>query len=180
MLAVEDIRAASGRHTIVPADIETYVPLSFGSFCSIASDLTIVSGQHPAVGNPLAVSNFPFAEHGWGDYPLSRRGGYVRVGNDVWIGQAVTIIADCNIDIGHGATIAAGAVVTRDVRPYAVVAGNPAKERKRRFRDSDIEGLLRIGWWDWPDDKIREALPRMANVVEFLMAYDTAAKGHRW
>lgn len=165
----------AGRHTIVPDDIVCNVELEFGAFCSIASGLTIVSGEHPPAP---AISSFPFNEHGWsGSYPASRHDGKVVVGNDVWIGQNVTIIEQPGMFIGHGATIAAGAVVTASVPPYALIAGNPARAKKYRFLTGQIERLLELKWWEWPDEKIHDAVPYMANVDEFLKKY---SPGHNW
>jgi virginiamycin A acetyltransferase len=155
-----------GRHTIVPDDVSCHVDLSLGSFCSIASGLRIVSGQHPAVDARLAVSNFPFKEHGWGEYPPSRHQGLVVIGSDVWIGECVTILD--GVVVGHGATLGAGAVVARSVPPYAVVVGNPAKVSSMRFSDWEIAKLLESEWWAWEDDKILDALPYMSNVNDFF------------
>jgi len=155
----------AGRHTILPA-IDTFVPIEFGAFCSIASGLTIVSGQHPAVGHREAVSNFPFAEHGWGEYPPSKHDGRVIVGSDVWIGQGVTIME--GVQVGHGATIGAGSMVVKDVPPYAVVAGNPATVKKIRFGEGTVRALLGLQWWDWPDEKIKENLHDMRSVHFFV------------
>lgn len=160
---------SGGRHTIIPDDISCFVDLEFGSFCSIASGLKVISGQHPAVRHPKAVSNYPFFEHGWGEYPPCELDGKVIVGSDVWIGQDVSLMA--GVQVGHGATIGACSVVTRNVRPYAVVAGNPASERHLRFEPSVITRLLALAWWSWPDAKIKEELPHMENVHNFLMAH---------
>ncbi len=162
----------AGRHTIVPTDVSCHIDLMIGGFTSIASRLQIVSGQHPAVDAPRAISHFPFAEHGWGEYPPSRHHGEVRVGNDVWIGEGVMILD--GVKIADGAVIGAGAVVTRDVRPYAVAVGNPARELRRRFHDGKIANLLQIAWWEWTDEEIAEALPAMADIDTFLLKY-----GHR-
>lgn len=156
----------SGRHTIVPDDIDCNVELELGSFCSIASGLTIISGQHPPVDAPMCVSTFPFAEHGWGDYPPSRMNGKVVVGHDVWIGQGVSILD--GVEIGHGAIIGACSVVTRDVEPYSIVAGNPAGLRKWRFPPNTREALLALGWWNWSDKEIAEALPQMSHASDLL------------
>ncbi len=78
--------------------------------------------------------------------------GDTRIGNDVWIGYEAIIMAV--VTIGDGAIIASRAVVTKDVEPYAIVGGVPAKMIKRRFSDSTISALLEIKWWDWPQDRI--------------------------
>jgi len=80
--------------------------------------------------------------------------GDITIGNDVWIGAKSTIMSGVNI--GNGAIIAAGALVTKDVEPYSIVGGNPAKHLKYRFDDSQIKNLLEIAWWDWEENKIRE------------------------
>ena len=77
----------------------------------------------------------------------------ITIGNDVWIGARAVIVS--NVTIGHGAVVGAGAVVTRDVSPYAVVGGVPAKIIKMRFNPEQIEKLLEIAWWDWPEERIR-------------------------
>ena len=77
----------------------------------------------------------------------------VTMGHDVWIGRDVTLL--CGTHIGTGAVVAAGAVVTKDVPPYAIVGGVPAKILKYRFDPKTIAGLLASEWWLWPDDKIK-------------------------
>jgi virginiamycin A acetyltransferase len=80
--------------------------------------------------------------------------GDIIIENDVWIGANSTIMS--GIKIGNGAIVAAGSTVTKDVPPYAIVAGNPAKVVKYRFTEEQIEKLLSISWWDWDEQKIRD------------------------
>ena len=80
--------------------------------------------------------------------------GDIHVGNDVWIGATSTIMS--GITIGDGAIIGAGSTVTKDVPPFAIVAGNPGKIVKYRFTDDQIEKLLQISWWNWEENKIKE------------------------
>lgn len=108
------------------------------------------------------ISNYQlgFAYTGDSNGPdqLVLRGNTV-VGNDVWIGARALIMSGVNI--GNGAVVAAGSVVTKDVPPYAIVGGNPAKIIRYRFDASVIDKLQQIAWWDWPDDKIQAELPSL-------------------
>jgi acetyltransferase-like isoleucine patch superfamily enzyme len=121
-----------------------------GKYCSIAEDVQFISGEHDL----KRVSTFPL-RHLLLSTPINTDPIYrgpIVVGNDVWIGRRSMILS--NVKIGDGAVIAAGSVVTRDVEPYTVVGGVPAKAIKRRFTNSQIDALLNIRWWDWPDEKI--------------------------
>ena len=79
--------------------------------------------------------------------------GDITIGNDVWIGAKATIMS--GITIGDGAIIAAGSVVVKDVEPYSMVGGNPAKHLKFRFTEKQIMSLLKISWWNWTEDRIK-------------------------
>ena len=80
--------------------------------------------------------------------------GDINIGNDVWIGAKSIIMS--GVKIGDGAIVAAGALVTKDVEPYSVVGGNPAKHLKYRFEEEQIKNLLDIAWWNWEESKIKE------------------------
>lgn len=130
--------------------------LKIGRFCSIAEGVTIfLSGNHRTDW----VTTYPFPVFGedWPEatgikgHPASK--GDVVIGNDVWIAYGATILS--GVTIGDGAAIAARAVVTKDVAPYAIVAGNPAVEIKKRFDPDTIDLLLEVKWWDWPVEKIK-------------------------
>ena len=129
--------------------------LIIGKFCMIASDVQFIMNGANHLTN--AISSYPFAIFGQGwegamegkAYPTK---GNTRIGNDVWLGYKAAIMP--GVTIGDGAIIGAYAVVTKDVPPYAIVAGNPATVIRKRFSDGDIERLLQIRWWDWPIDKI--------------------------
>lgn len=129
--------------------------LIIGKFCMIASDVTfIMNGANHLTD---AISTYPFAifGNGWENamdgktYPTK---GDTIIGNDVWIGHKVTIMP--GVKIGDGAIIATRSVVTKDVAPYSIVGGNPAKELKKRFSEEEITQLLEIKWWDWEIDRI--------------------------
>ena len=94
--------------------------------------------------------------------------GDINVGNDVWIGATSTIMS--GITIGDGAIIGAGAIITKDVPPYAIVVGNPGKVVKYRFTEEQIELLLKISWWNWDEDKIKDNAMSMwsSNIDDFI------------
>ena len=133
--------------------------LIIGKFCMIASDVTFIMNG----GNHLSdtISTYPFAIFGkdWAqamdgkEYPKKKN---TVVGNDVWIGYGATIMP--GITIGDGAIIATKSIVTKNVAPYAIVGGNPAKEIKKRFSDEEIKELLKLAWWDWPIEKITSSV----------------------
>jgi len=129
--------------------------LIIGKFCMIASDVTFIMNGANHLSD--AVSTYPFAIFG-GDWSNAMEGktyptkGNTTVGNDVWIGYGATIMPGVNI--GDGAIIATGSIVTSDVAPYTIVGGNPAKEIRKRFKDEVIKTLLEMSWWDWPLEKI--------------------------
>lgn len=134
------------------------VKLKIGKFCSIAWGVDIfLGGEHRQDWismYPFAAlqSEFPSAAHLVPESSATK--GDVVIGNDVWIGLGTTIVS--GVTIGDGAVIGARAVVTKDIPPYTVAAGNPAKVIKKRFDDATIDMLMRIQWWNWPIEKIRE------------------------
>jgi len=141
--------------------------LIIGKYCSIATGVTFIMNG----GNHLteSVSSFPFAIFGedWSDamegksYPTK---GNTAVGNDVWIGYNAIIMP--GVTIGDGAIIAANSTVTKDVEPYSIVGGNPAKEIKKRFSDKKIIELLELQWWNWSSGKITENLDWLTSKVQ--------------
>ena len=129
--------------------------LRIGKFCAIASGVEFIlnGGNHLVEG----ISSYPFSifGNGWEGAMEGRafpNRGDIRVGNDVWLGYRSVILA--GVTIGDGAIVGAYSVVTKDVPPYTIVAGNPAREIRRRFSEAEIERLLELQWWDWPAEKI--------------------------
>ncbi len=132
--------------------------LKIGSFCSIAQEvLILLGGNHPSSW----VSQFPF-DLEQGVFPNKSEPKYkhskgdIIIGNDVWLGRRSIILS--GVSIGDGAVIAAGAVVTKDVPPYTIVGGNPARIIRKRFEEDTIKALLKISWWNWEDDRINRSL----------------------
>ena len=135
-----------------------------GKFCSIAGGVKVYLG-----GNHRTdwVTTYPFGHiyqdkfnlfNGHG-HPSSK--GDVIIGNDVWIGSNVTIMS--GVHIGDGAVIANNSHVVKNVEPYSLVGGNPAKSIKYRFTPEQIEKLLEIKWWYWDDEKINKYTPLLCN-----------------
>lgn len=131
--------------------------LTVGKFCSIACGAKFIfnSANH-ALGS-LSTYPFPIFFEEWGlpveDIPRAwDNKGDIVVGNDVWIGFEAVILA--GVTIGDGAVVGARAVVTKDVPPYAIVGGVPARPIRRRFDQAVIDRLLALRWWDWPEERI--------------------------
>jgi serine acetyltransferase len=100
------------------------------------------------------------------DYFLSSSPGHVEIKNDVWVAGYVSILD--GITIGNGAILGANSVVTKDVPPYAFVAGNPAEIKKYRFSQGVIDKLLAIQWWDWTDEQIGQRINDFKNIDTFV------------
>jgi len=148
--------------------------LVIGSFCSIGSGAAFIMAGNQGHRNDW-ISSFPFywmsevpafagAENGY------RPAGDTTIGNDVWIGSEAIIMP--GVTIGDGAVIGTRALVTRDVPPYAIVGGNPAKLIRQRFDDRQVGLLLDMRWWDWTDGQLSGAMPLLtAGDVDGLHRY---------
>ncbi|MEL7300827.1 MAG: DapH/DapD/GlmU-related protein [Pseudomonadota bacterium] len=148
---------------------------TIGKFCSIANSTRINPGNHPTWRAVQHHSVYRAEAYGLGeddhDFFAWRKDHWVTIGHDVWIGHGVTVTA--GVTIGTGAVIGAGAVVTRDVAPYTVVGGVPAREIKRRFSEAQAEALQQLAVWDWPRETYRAALPdiRALDIDAFIEKY---------
>jgi len=145
-----------------------------GKFCSIASFVRINPGNHPAFTR-AAQHHFTYrsSEYGMGEDDKEffnwRRAKPVIIGNDVWIGHNASIMP--GVTIGNRAVIGTGAVVTKDVGPYEVVAGVPAKRLRMRFPDGTAEKIDGSAWWDWDYETIKKRLPDFRSLGEFIKKY---------
>lgn len=135
--------------------------LIIGKFCSIACNAKFMftSGNHNL--DSLSTYPFPIFFDEWGLDPKNitdawNNKGDIVVGNDVWIGYDAIIMP--GVHIGDGAIIGAKSLVTKDVEPYSIVGGVPAKQIRKRFDDSTIQILEDIKWWDWPEEKIKDSI----------------------
>ncbi|MEA3289844.1 MAG: CatB-related O-acetyltransferase [Campylobacterota bacterium] len=146
--------------------------LIIGSYSSIGSGAVFMMAGNQG-HNTQWVSTFPFYfqanifKEAKNSY---KKAGDTNIGNDVWIGSEAMIMP--GITIGDGAVIAARAVVVKDVPPYTVVGGNPAVFIKSRFNDDEIKQLLKIKWWNWNEQKVKEAMPLICSSdIEGLLDY---------
>jgi acetyltransferase-like isoleucine patch superfamily enzyme len=145
--------------------------LKIGKFCSIADGVVFILG-----GNHRSdwVTTYPFSAlpQEWPEakdisgHPSTK--GDIIIGNDVWIGYGAVILS--GVKVGDGAVIGAMSVVRKDVSPYTIVTGNPAEEVKKRFDVDTIEKLLKLKWWDWPVEKIKENMKKLcSNNIENIL-----------
>jgi phosphonate metabolism protein (transferase hexapeptide repeat family) len=150
-----------------------------GKFCSIASHSRINPSNHPiwrAASHHFTYRS-EFYDFGEDEEEIFqwRRERLVRIGHDVWIGHGAILLP--GVEIGIGAVIGGGSVVTKDVAPYNVVAGNPARFIRRRVSEDVEASLLRIQWWNWTHEKLAQALDdfRHLDAAAFGEKYDQRA-----
>jgi len=151
--------------------------LRIGKFCSIGGGVVINVGRRHRTDIATTYPFWAFPDYWPKARDLKReewqyaQKGDVTIGNEVWIGQGALIMPA--VTIGDGAVIGAGAVVTKDVEPYSIVGGNPARLIRKRFDDKTIQRLLEIRWWDWPMEKINENLHLIcSNNLEGLLSLE--------
>jgi acetyltransferase-like isoleucine patch superfamily enzyme len=126
--------------------------VNIGKFCSIATNVVVDSGFNHET---KWISTYPFRSAFGFDVPHNAIcKGDINIGNDVWICENVLIMS--GVTIGDGAVIGANSIVTKNVQPYQIVAGNPARHIKMRFTERRIVSLLKIEWWNWDINKIQE------------------------
>ena len=149
-----------GDYSYMMQDCETWAA-RIGKFVNIASHARLNATNHPTWRATL--HHFTYRAHDyWPDATREesffdwRRENTVMVGHDVWIGHGVTVTP--GVSIGNGAVVGAGAVVTRDVAPYTIVGGVPARPLKDRFEPGVGERMDALAWWDWPHAALRAAL----------------------
>ncbi|MCZ2204048.1 DapH/DapD/GlmU-related protein [Bartonella sp. A05] len=139
-----------------------------GRFCSIASHVCVNALEHPMervsthkiTYRPNEYFRYVVLDSAFRERRCAKR---VTIGHDVWIGRGAVIMP--GVSVGNGAVIGANAVVTKNVMPYEIVAGVPARRLRMRFSDNVIQALLEMAWWNWPLNKIYEALSDMQNLT---------------
>lgn len=148
-----------------------------GKFANIAAVTRINPGNHPTWRASqhhfmYRASNYFADAEDEAEFFAWRRSNAVTIGHDVWIGHGALVMAGASV--ADGAVVGAGAVVTKDVAPYTIVAGVPAKAIRPRFEGDIAERLQALAWWDWPHDALRHALPdfRSLSAEAFLERYE--------
>ena len=140
--------------------------LIIGKFCSIACGVKFLFNCANHTLKSLSTYTFPLFYEDWDLQKLDvvtawDNKGDIVIGNDVWIGYEALIMA--GVHIGNGAIIGSCAVVTKDVPPYTIVGGVPARPIRKRFTDDTIQKLEALKWWDWSYEKIKQSLPYLLN-----------------
>ncbi len=177
------IESTFGDYSYAVNDAEI-VYSTIGKFTSIGPLVGLNPGNHPyfrASQSHFTYRSWQYFEDATDETELIdwRRQARVTIGHDAWIGRAAIVLAGRSV--GTGAVVGAGAIVTKDVPPYMIVAGNPATVIRPRFDEATAERLLALAWWDWPHRQLRRALEdfRALPVTAFLDRYEALAEASR-
>jgi len=175
-----DVEMGDYSYVVNDAQI-TYTTI--GKFCSIAAMTRINPGNHPmhratqAHFTYRASAYFP-GEADEAEFFAWRKSYRVHIGHDVWIGHGAIVLPGRNV--GTGAVVAAGTIVTKDVPAYTIVGGNPARPIKRRFPENVADRLVRLAWWDWDHERLGAALPdfRKLAIEDFLAKHEAVSSSN--
>ena len=167
------VESTFGDYSYAAGDV-SIIYSEVGKFCSIASHARLNPGNHPmerATQHHMTYRRvqYGFAETDDEDFFAWRRADKVTLGHDVWLGHGAIILP--GVTVGTGAVVAAGAVVSKDVEPYTIVGGAPARAIRRRFPEDVARRLLGMAWWDWPREVLAERFADFNDVDGFLRKY---------
>lgn len=161
----DDYSYTAGDNQIIYAEV--------GKFSNIASHVRINPGNHPMERVTLHHMTYRRALYGFGEDDQAffdwRRSHKCVIGDDTWLGHGVIVMP--GVSVGTGAVVGSGAVVTKDIPPYMIAVGVPAKVMRSRFPEPIIESLLRIAWWDWDHATLGARLAEMNDVQAFVEKY---------
>lgn len=152
---VKIVNSDIGKYSYVGSGSEI-IEAKIGKFCSIARDCNIGLATHTLQNistSPIFTEKKNGTGHSWSSITIKDKTLKVNIGNDVWIGAKAIVLG--GVKIGDGAVIAAGAIVTKDVPPFAISAGVPAKIIKYRFNSETINSLIKLNWWNLPEEKLK-------------------------
>jgi phosphonate metabolism protein (transferase hexapeptide repeat family) len=167
------VETTFGDYSYLAGDVQI-IYSDVGKFCSIASHACVNPGNHPMTRVTQHHLTYRRVQYGFGAEDDAaffdwRRAAHCSIGHDVWIGHGATVLA--GVTVGTGAVVGAGAVVSRDVEPYQIVVGVPARPIRKRFSDEVIEKLLQIAWWDWDRATLEARFHELMNVEAFVAKY---------
>jgi len=167
------VESTFGDYSYTAGDV-SIIYSEVGKFCSIASHARLNPGNHPMERVTQHHMTYRRVQYGFAETDDAaffdwRRADKVTVGHDVWLGHGAILLP--GVTVGTGAVVAAGAVVTKNVEPYTIVGGVPARPIRRRFPEDVAKRLMAIAWWDWPRELLEERFAVLNDLNLFLEKY---------
>lgn len=176
------VESTFGDYSYTAGDV-SIIYTEVGKFCSIAAQVRINPGNHPMERVTQHHLTYRRVQYGFDTTDEQaffdwRRAAACVIGHDVWLGHGAIILP--GVHVATGAVVGAGAVVTRDVAPYEIVVGVPAKPIKRRFSPDIVDQLLAIAWWEWDRATLEARFDDLLDVPSFVEKYrNTVPKEHK-
>ena len=176
-MSIEADKFTYGQGNIKVITNEPGVKVKMGKYCSVAGDVKVFLGGNHRVD---WITTFPFGHTSTNEINVGKVEGHpstngdIIIGNDVWLGTGCTIMS--GVKIGDGAVVAAHSHVVRDVEPYAMVGGNPARTIKLRFEQRIIDALMELKWWDLDTDVVKLIVPSLCSEPNYDTIQDLIQK----